>query len=219
MKSDKIMLIAGGIGAGLIVGVILGIKLFAPSPAGAPASSAPAPVSPGAPAAGPDRIKLQATVRQLEEIVRNDPKNLQALVQLGNAYFDAEMPRPSIETYRKALALNDKDPNVWTDMGIMYRAVGDYSASIESFRKAMAISPMHPESRMNLGVVYYYDLKNTPAAVQAWEEFLRLEPSGPRADQVRGQIAQVKASAGAGGTDLDRAAQELQKSLNQPAAK
>lgn len=222
MNSSKVILFSSGFVAGLIAGVIF-MNIFSGPSGGASVSSAPAPVTPGA-APGPDRLKLGQDIRQLEDILAKDPKNYQGWVQLGNDYFDIGEARKSIDAYRRALGLNDSDPNVWTDMGVMYRAIKDFPQAVACFRKAMALGPRHPESRLNLGVVSLHDLNDNPGAIVAWEEFLQIEKSGPRADQVREQLEQLKKTtpAAPGGkpeTDIDQAARELGKTLNQPAAK
>jgi cytochrome c-type biogenesis protein CcmH/NrfG len=222
MNSNKVMVFSTGFVAGLIAGIILMSVFSGPSGGGTATSSAPAPVTPQQ--QGPDRLKVAQDIRQLEDILGKDPKNYQGWVQLGNDYFDVGESQKSIDAYTKALALNDKDPNVWTDMGVMYRALKNPKKAIEVFEKAIALDPRHAASRLNLGVVYLHDLNNYPAAVKAWEEFLKVEPSGPRAQQVSEQLDQLRKMAAGGGTgsqgtDLDAAARELGKQLNQPPAK
>jgi len=204
------LVFSSGLVAGLVLGVIV-MTVFG-GPGGGSRQGAPAPVTP-AQQQGPDRIKLSRDIAQLEEIVNKDPGNYQAWVQLGNDLFDMRESRRSIEAYRKALAINGSDPNVWTDMGVMYRDLKDYQEAIASFRKAAAVGPNHPESRLNLGVVYLHDLNDYPKAIAAWEDFLRVEPTGQRADSIREQLEQMRQMA-AGQTDLDKAAAELQKKLD-----
>jgi cytochrome c-type biogenesis protein CcmH/NrfG len=47
--------------------------------------------------------------------------------------------------------------------------------------------------RYNMGIVYAGDKKNYAAAIQVWEEILRMAPNYPNADQVRSMIAALKA--------------------------
>jgi len=203
---------AGGLVAGLILGVVVMNVLGGPG--GGARSSAPAPVTPAQQQA-PDRIRLTREVAQLEELVKGDPGNYKAWVQLGNNLFDLHESQRSIDAYRKALAINGSDPNVWTDLGVMYRDLKNFPQAISSFRKATSLSATHPESRLNLGVVYLNDLNDYKNAIAAWEDFLRVEPSGQRAESIRQQIEQMRGMAG-GQTDLDKAAAELQKKLDAP---
>jgi cytochrome c-type biogenesis protein CcmH/NrfG len=212
---SKAILVGGGFIAGLIVGVI--IMNFAGSTGGPGDSKAPAPIT-GSQQQGPDRIKLSRDIAQLEEIIGKDPKNYDALVQLGNDYFDLGEAQKSIDAYQRALAIRDGDPNVITDMGIMYRQLKQFDKAAAAFRKAAAASPTHAQSRMNLGVVLMHDLKDKAGAIAAWEDYLRVAPNDPSAENIRRAVAELKSQAGTE-TDLDRAARELGQQANQPAAK
>jgi tetratricopeptide (TPR) repeat protein len=77
----------------------------------------------------------------------------------------------------------------------MYRAVKDYDGAIREFREAARLDPTHKNSRFNLGVVLQHDKKDINGAIAAWEAFLKVEPSGERADMARAEVQQLKALA------------------------
>jgi tetratricopeptide (TPR) repeat protein len=216
MSSNKWILVASGFVAGLIAGVLI-MMVTGPSGGGSRATSnAPAPVTPAQ--QGPDKLKLARDIQQLEQILKTDPNNYDALVQLGNSQFDIGAPQKSIDAYRRALAIKGTDPNVWTDMGVMYRELKNFPDAVNCFRKAITFDPRHASSRYNLGVVLLHDLNDYPGAIEAWEGLLSIEPTGPRADQIREQLQELKKMAGKE-SDIDQAARELGKQLNQPPAK
>jgi cytochrome c-type biogenesis protein CcmH/NrfG len=184
MNAKTIFTFAGGV----VTGLILGVMIF--SGGSSQVSQAPRPQAPQQPQV--DKIKLQREIAQLEGLVKNDPGNYQAWKKLGDNYFDVDLPSKSIEAYRKALAIDNKDPNVWTDMGIMYRKVGDFTKAIESFDDAIERDPNHVNSRLNKGVVYIYDLQDLPKGIAAWEGALSVQTAGPQADRIRAELEQVK---------------------------
>jgi hypothetical protein len=57
---------------------------------------------------------------------------------------------------------------------------------------------MHANSRFNIGIVLKYDKKDLKGAIQAWEEFLKLEklldPGDERPLMVKQEIESMKAS-------------------------
>jgi cytochrome c-type biogenesis protein CcmH/NrfG len=215
---NKAILVGSGFIAGLVVGVIIMNFTGSTGTSGGPGGSgAPAPIT-GGQQQGPDRIKLSRDIAQLEDIVKKDPKNYQALVQIGNDYFDLGEAQKSVEAYSKALAIKDGDPNVITDMGVMYRQLKEFPKALAAFRKAAAASPTHPQSRMNIGVVLMHDLNDPKGAIAAWEDYLRVAPNDPNAENIRRSIEELKGRAD-GGTDLDKAARELGQQANSPAAK
>jgi len=215
---NKAILVGSGFIAGLVVGVvIMNFTGTSGTTAGSGGSGAPAPIT-GAQEQGPDRIKLSRDIAQLEDIVKKDPNNYQALVQIGNDYFDLGEAQKSVDAYTRALAIKDGDPNVLTDLGVMYRQLKDFPKALAAFRKAAAASPTHPQSRMNIGVVLMHDLNDPKGAVAAWEDYLRVAPNDPNAEAIRRSIEELRGQA-AGATDLDRAARELGQQANSPAAK
>ena len=99
----------------------------------------------------------------------------------------------AIETYSKVLQIEPKNADVRTDLGIMYRKKGDYDRAIAEFNRAAEMAPKHVNSRYNLGIVLLHDKGDIKGAIKAWEDFLRVEPTGPRADNIRNQMDKMKA--------------------------
>lgn len=181
----------GGIVTGVIATVLYEEKMHVPPPAMKPTQSSPAPASP-APAITAD---IQKQISILQGIVKEDPKNLKALVELGNLYFDTEQADSAIQTYARALELDPKNADVRTDMGIMYRKKGDPDRAIAEFQKAAQDNPQHVNSRYNLGVVFLHDKADIKGAIKAWEDYLKVEPTGPRAENMRKQMEKMKTMA------------------------
>ena len=134
-------------------------------------------------------------IRAAKSILEKDRNNLQALISLGNAYFDTDQYQQAIDAYSKALSIDPKNPDVRTDMGIMYRKLGQFEKALEAFRRAVQDNPKHINSRFNLGVVLKYDKKDFQGAIQAWEDFLKVVPPGDeRATMVKQEIEATKAA-------------------------
>jgi len=137
-------------------------------------------------------MELASQIQTLKEIVKKDPKNLPAWVELGNLYFDSHRPEEAIEAYRQYLAIKPDNPDVRTDMGIMYRNLGQFDRALEEFRKAAQSNPKHANSRYNIGVVLLHDKQNIKGAIKAWEEYLKVDPNSERAQRIRAQIDKMK---------------------------
>src|SRR4030043_319831 len=149
----------------------------------------------GVPALAPparDSMELASQIQTLKEIVKKDPKNLPAWVELGNLYFDSDRPQEAIEAYRQYLAVKPDNPDVRTDMGIMYRNLGQFDRALEEFRKAAQSNPKHANSRYNIGVVLLHDKQDIKGAIKAWEEYLKVDAKSERANRVRAQMENLK---------------------------
>lgn len=151
---------------------------------------------PGAPMSvpkGPDPVEVASKIQTLKEIVKKDPKNLAAWAELGNLYFDTDQPNEAIEAYSQYLAVKPDNPDVRTDMGIMYRKLGQFDKAIEEFRKAAQNDPKHVNSRYNIGLVLLHDKQDIKGAIKAWEDYLKVDPKSERAQRIRAQIDKMKA--------------------------
>jgi cytochrome c-type biogenesis protein CcmH/NrfG len=158
-----------------------------------PGAQIPIPSAPGSAPSARDSIEATSKINTLKEIVKKDPKNLPALVELGNLYFDTDQPKEAIEAYSQYLAIKPDNADVRTDMGIMYRKLGQFDKAIEEFRKAAQSDPKHINSRYNIGLVLLHDKQDIKGAVKAWEDYLRVDPNSERAQRIRGQIEKMKA--------------------------
>ncbi|MCG8568003.1 MAG: tetratricopeptide repeat protein [Desulfobacterales bacterium] len=112
----------------------------------------------------------------LESQAQSNPTDPEPWIELGNYYFDTDQYEKSIQSYEKALAITPDNPNVITDMGVMYRRSGNPIRAVDLFDRAIAADPTHEQSRMNKGVVLLNDLKDMPGAVAAWEGLLEINP-------------------------------------------
>jgi cytochrome c-type biogenesis protein CcmH/NrfG len=149
--------------------------------------TAPMPAPPG-----PSSLEVASKIETLKEIVKKDPKNLPAWVELGNLYFDSNQPKEAIEAYSQYLAIKPDNADVRTDMAIMYKNLGDFNRALDEFRKAAQSDPKHVNSRYNIGIVLLHDKQDIKGAIKAWEEYLKVDPKSERAERVRAQMANLK---------------------------
>ena len=138
--------------------------------------------------------RVQNQILQLQEIVRQDPKNLSAWIQLGDISMDSSRFYEAIDAYQKALALDEKNVNVMVDLGTCYRSIGKPDKAAEEYRKAIAINPNHINAHRNLGIVLAFDLNDRKGAIKQLEEYLRLSPQATDAGQIGQLIEKLKAS-------------------------
>ncbi len=198
--------VAVGLVAGFAAGYFVADRPALPPPraAEAPAPALPPALPPGAalppgtgfgapPAAPVPHPQQAARILHNEQVVAQDPKNLQAWIELGNDYFDSHQAARSIQAYAKALALDPKNPNVLTDQGVMYRQAGDFPKALANFEKAAKLDPAHAQSQYNIGIVYAEDLKKPEKAIQAWTRLIEANPAAPQAEMARRAIEALRA--------------------------
>ena len=195
MKNDKVILfVIIAFLVGFIAGAIAGIKYASNDVRGPVTQTAPSEGEAASPGQQPKPVSAEE-VNMLENALKANPNDVNALTQLGNIYFDANQPQKAIDAYERALKINPKNADVRTDMAIMYRSLKDYDRAIKELKQAEADNPMHANSRYNLGIILLHDKKDFKGAIVQWEDFLRIEPSGERADTIRERLKQLRGMA------------------------
>ena len=194
-KQTVILLVVIAFLVGFIAGATVAILKGAKGTEKTAMVQKPQMALPGVPAPAPpsrDSIEDASQIKTLKEIVKKDPKNLPAWVELGNLHFDMDQPKEAIEAYSQYLAVKPDNPDVRTDMGIMYRKLGQFDRAIEEFRKAAQSDPKHTNSRYNIGLVLLHDKQDIKGAIKAWEEYLKVDPNSEKAQRIRAQIEKMK---------------------------
>jgi tetratricopeptide (TPR) repeat protein len=148
------------------------------------APDAGTPAEQGAAPPEENRNRISEAVRKTE----SDPNNPAAWRDLGNAYYDADMPNEAIEAYNRALAFTPDDADILNDQGAMYRQAGNITQALANFERALSIAPYNLESLYNLGYILAFDLKRMDKALEAWRRYLQLDKTSDTARQVQGFI-------------------------------
>jgi tetratricopeptide (TPR) repeat protein/predicted RNA-binding Zn-ribbon protein involved in translation (DUF1610 family) len=106
--------------------------------------------------------KTKVDLSPLEEAVRTNPDDPEALLRLANGLQDDGLFPRAIETYKKYLALRPKDADARTDLGMTYfqyaqidtaRGAELFQQAASEMETAFAGSPHHQTSAYNLGVI------------------------------------------------------------------
>src|ERR1700682_5783985 len=161
MTRDNIVFTTCGFLLGLVLGaLVIGPRLAESKLAGTAATSsvqaapeAPAPAV--AATAGGNAPAMDAVRQQLAALkaaIERDPKNADALMQLGNMYMDAAKYPQAIEYYERGLAVRD-DPAVRTDLGICYKQAGQLDKAVVAFHKAAEAAPDQWQAMFNEAIV------------------------------------------------------------------
>ena len=184
MRAESIVFAVAGTLFGLIVGWILGSQQ-----AGAGTRVA-APVAQqqqaAAPAGGSQPPPLDENrVQALRTTAEQNPQDVAARVQLGNAYFDAEQYKDAIAWYEEALKLKPSDADVSTDLGVAYYYINQPDRAIKQFEHSLSIDARHTKTLLNMGIVKAFGKQDLQGAAAAWQQVVSIAPNTPE-----GQAAQ-----------------------------
>ena len=182
-----------GVGAGYI---LRGSAAESTKVAATQQTEATQPGMPAAAAAEPTPAQLkQMADKQAEPLlaaIQSNPKNVDALVQVGNIYYDTHNFSIAVDYYEKALAIQPNNANVRTDMGTTYFQLGDSDRAIKEFETALKSDPKHAQTMFNLGMVKWQGKMDVNGAVAEWQRLLKDVPDYPERAKVEQLIAQAK---------------------------
>jgi tetratricopeptide (TPR) repeat protein len=136
------------------------------------------------------------SIAEAVQKTESDPGNLEAWRELGNAYFDADMPSQAIAAYSRALAIKPDDTDILNDQGAMYRQTGDFTHALANFEKARQIDPYNLESLYNSGYVLAFDLNQIDKAIVLWRRYLAQDRTSETSRQVQSFIERYGNSSG-----------------------
>ena len=141
---------------------------------------------------------LAQAVAPFEEAVKKNPSDYDALIQLGNLYYDARQYQSAIQNYERALTIHPENADVRTDMGTAYWYAGNVDKALIEMQTSLKYRPGHPQTLFNLGWIRWQGKADPKGAVEAWEELLKDNPTYPQREQVEQNIAKAKEHAARG---------------------
>lgn len=93
-----------------------------------------------------------------------DPKNLDALKNLGNINYDAHKDEAAIHFYEEALKIQPDDINMRCDLATCYSRINKMKKATDILKENIKKDFNHAQSHYNLSVIYEQDGKMKEAA-------------------------------------------------------
>jgi len=202
MRSDSIVFAIAGICFGIILGWVIGTQQAGKRNAtqaqlqqSAPAASASPADAAAAGTRQPPALD-EGKVQSLLTIIKSDPKNAGAHVQLANTYFDAERYPDAIKWYEEALKLDPKNPDASTDLGVSYYYSGRTDDALKRFEDSLKMNPKHAKTLFNKGIVLAFGKRDLQGATEAWQQVVQLAPGTPEAQAAQQGLQGIAAARG-----------------------
>ena len=189
-QASAFLLIGFGIGFGVLY---IWTKQRAPEVVRA----MPSPVGTVSQAAGPAEPPPPppldvARVKELQDQIKANPKNVDALTEMGNIQFDQKNFKDAANWYTQALDVRPGDEDLRTDLGTALFYDDRFDEAIAQFKKTLEANPVHPQAMFNIGVVLVHGKNDLQGALQYWEKLVETNPNYSQIDIVKEQIRIVK---------------------------
>jgi len=133
-----------------------------------------------------------AQVQELTARIKQNPKDFDAIVELGNLNFDQKNYSDAIKLYTAALEIRPDANNVRTDMGTALFYLNRFDESIAVFQEVLKSDPNNAQTLFNLGVTMLHGKNDGKSALVYWERMLATNPNHPQAAFVKEQMQKLK---------------------------
>lgn len=131
--------------------------------------------------------RLKDAVTEAEEVLRQNPDNLDARRILGRIYtrmigdtqqgkINEDMLRAAIEQYVKITAKDPKDVESWLTLGRLYRTASNSVEAEKAYTQALSIDSNNEEALTGLAIVYS-DVGDTKKAIEKLKQVTNKDPN------------------------------------------
>lgn len=148
-------------------------------------------------------------------VLQQNPADLEATKQVGNAYYalheqsgGAALAQKGISYYSRYLQSEPDDPDVRTDMAVLYFYIGETDRAIQEASQVIEANPSHVKSNFNLGVFYWRGRSDYEAAARQFTAVIDLvkdsgDPHEALIDtDARNNLLQIKQDAAKAGVTI-----------------
>ncbi|MBI5494462.1 MAG: tetratricopeptide repeat protein [Deltaproteobacteria bacterium] len=173
------------------VPVLAAVACQGPPPVGRAAD----PVQRGAPSDG-ESADLMRRVDDMQAQLKAAPKDARLLVALGKLYYDNERYPEAATHFRQALDQRPSDAEAAKMLGVCLFMLGNPDEAAKMQEAALASVPNDVDALFFVGAIVLnarpQDKDALKRAREAWEKFLELAPTHPRAAEIRSELEQVR---------------------------
>lgn len=159
--------------------------------------------------------RLRDAVNEAEELLRQNPDNLDARRMLGRIYtrligetqqgrINEDMLRRATEQYRTITEKDDKDSDAWLMLGRLHKIAQNSLEAEKAFQHVLELDPKNEYALSGLATVYA-DLGDTESALKMWRRLSEANPSARTLRALAGAYEQMR--------DYSSAAETMRRAL------
>jgi tetratricopeptide (TPR) repeat protein len=130
---------------------------------------------------------IQANKKKVDQ----DPKNVQALVSLGDANFMIQRFEKSQEYYEKALKSDPKNIHALLSLSNCFIFMQKPDEALRELDKILAIEKNSPEALFNKGLILLQSKRDPAGAKQVWSQLVGAHPDHPLAQDLKGEMGRL----------------------------
>ncbi len=125
------------------------------------------------------------------KLLEKDPKNVNAVIAVGNCYANRGDSAKAMEWYSKLEFEKIEDPTVLYNLGTSYYNNAKFEDALKFYKKAVEKQKDSTDAMFQLGLTYL-NLQKNAEAIAMFEDYLKVDATSARADQVRAFLDYLK---------------------------
>lgn len=139
--------------------------------------------------------KALSFYKQALPLIKEDKVRKEAIGNIG--VINSEKGNFAEAEYflNQALKLDQKDPELILNLGVLRAKEGRFSEAETLFKQVIEISPNLAEAYLHLGTIYLNIYKSTYQACEYFKKFLDLDPTHPKAEEIKTLLKQLQNNA------------------------
>lgn len=122
--------------------------------------------------------EFEKTAVALRSYVKDHPRDTLAWTILGNVLEDLDQDEESSKAYESVIAIDARNYQAISGLGILYRKRSEYAKAMEQYRKAVAIEPKYAQAYSSM-VIIALKQKNDRDALKYAEKAYQLDKTDP----------------------------------------
>jgi tetratricopeptide (TPR) repeat protein len=142
--------------------------------------------------AGTEGSSAMAVIQQARDRLTQNPKDLDALIFLGNANYDVQRYQEAEELYRRALEIDAENVRVRTDRATALHRLGRSREAVEELQRALVIDYRHENALYNIGMIKLAAFSDRDGAIAAWTQLKEVTQDQQLVARLDAMIAQVR---------------------------
>lgn len=132
---------------------------------------------------------VDANIATLLDRLRQNPTDQDAMIALGNAYYDGKQYTDTIPWYEKALAQTPGNTDVRTDLGTAYYYLGNLDKAKEQWTEVLKQDPNKLQAHYNFGVLYSnLNPPDNADAAKEWQTVIKIDPNSDQAKSAQQKL-------------------------------
>lgn len=141
-----------------------------------------------------EKLGRQESARAAFENARKlTPESPRPLLKLGNLRLQIGDYDQARQLFLEAVKLDPEFVPAHNNLGVLARQLNDFEEARDRFRQVVDIDPTWSKAWFNLGVLYEVEFDDPREAIRCYQKYLE-NGGGPRADEARASIAQLRAN-------------------------